>query len=237
MSADFCIDKSLCKFLCQSMDFLLDISSTNIGEGREDRTLHFFFETQNEPITSRQNYAHTVNYGSRPACVKSRSTSWEARHAPSAPRAPGNSKRDDATALATVQEKSEPHLRRQACSTLLRSKGGTDRALARARELKNLCVSWDHRPQTSTASTTKRARPRRPTNSGYLRSLRCRVAAKATPSTCTRRGTPLAWSVLTMVVSTASWAPPKRGNPSATTSNRRASAAFGSARSSLAQGR
>ena len=52
---------------------------------------------------------------------------------------------------------------------------------------------------------------------GHLRSLRCRATARATPSTCTRRGSPLAWSVLTMVVSTTSWAPPT------TTSNRRTS--------------
>ena len=32
--------------------------------------------------------------------------------------------------------------------------------------MKNISVSWDHRTQTSTANTTKRAR--RPTNSGYL---------------------------------------------------------------------
>ena len=86
----------------------------------------------------------------------------EAGPKPSAPRAAGSSRRDDATAFATVHEKREDHLRRQACSTLWRNKEGTERALARARELRNICVSWDHWPQTSTR-TTKRARPRRPT--------------------------------------------------------------------------
>ena len=147
------------------------------------------------------------------------------------PEIPGSSKRDAATALAAVQENKEPHLRRQACSTLLRSKEGSECAFAWARELRNDFVSWDHRPQTSTASTTNRARPGRPTSFGYLRSFRCRAACKATPSAMVRRGSPSAWRVLTMVVSTASCTPPKRGSPPATTSSLRPSPAIGSATS------
>ena len=128
----------------------------------------------NEPVTSRQNCAQTVNYGSRPACLnRAQPRSWEAGHAPSAPRAPGSSKRDAATALAAVQENKEPHLRRQACSTLLRSKEGSERAFAWARELRNDFVSWDHRPQTSTASTTNTRAPNQFWVTPFLPLSRC----------------------------------------------------------------
>ena len=51
---------------------------------------------------------------------------------PSAPRTPGNSSKVDATVRATAQAKIELHLRHQACSTRLRTKLVSPRALARA---------------------------------------------------------------------------------------------------------
>ena len=79
---------------------------------------------------------------------------------------------------------------------------------------RKLCVSEDHRPPTSTASTTNRARARRrPTNSGYRRSFRRLAAINATPSlrSAPALADPSPLRALTNVVSTASWEPPCSG--------------------------
>ena len=55
-----------------------------------------------------QNWPAQVTYGSRPTCLKSRSTSWDGGHWPSAPLTPGKPSRDIATARATVQEIKDP---------------------------------------------------------------------------------------------------------------------------------
>ena len=75
-------------------------------------------------------------------------------------------------------------------------------------------VSDDHLPPTSIAKTTKRARLRGPTNSGYRRSFRLWAAVRTTPSRSSQ------CMQHTSVVSIASWHPPKRSKPSTTTSNR-----------------
>ena len=49
----------------------------------------------------------------------------------------------------------------QACSALFLKIGGSERAFARAKMRRNVCVSSDHLPPTSPAKTTRRARERR----------------------------------------------------------------------------
>ena len=125
----------------------------------------FFFERDEMKVQGKSSpqsklaVASQSTYGSRPTCLKSRSTSWNGGHWPSAPLTPGSPSRDIATARATVQEIKDPHRSRHACSARFRSKGLNERTFARANELKNDWVSTDQRPQTSTPSTTKRARP------------------------------------------------------------------------------
>ena len=60
---------------------------------------------------------------------------------------------------------------------------GSPRASALASWGKNLLVSVDHRPPTSRAITTRRARRWTPTSSGYVRAFLFRAASRATPST------------------------------------------------------
>ena len=72
------------------------------------------------------------------------------------------------------------------------------RARALARSLRKICVSRDHLPPTSTASTTRRARVPRPKSSGYVLSFLRRAATKATPSSSAapRWGSPFACRAL-----------------------------------------
>ena len=84
----------------------------------------------------------------------------------------GSSKRLKATARATVQANKDPHLRRQACSTLLRRMEFSPRAFALASWDKKDCVSTENLPPTSTPNTTNRARVRLPSNSGNVASFR-----------------------------------------------------------------
>ena len=99
-------------------------------------------------------------YVSRPACLKSRSTSWEGGQWPSAPRAPGSSSKGIATERAAVQENREPQRSRQACSARFRIRGHSERALALARELRNDLVSKDQGPQTSKDQHHQASAPR-----------------------------------------------------------------------------
>ena len=69
---------------------------------------------------NKQPRAHL--HAASPAKRKSCSTSWSAGVVPSAPRVPGSSSMDDATAHAVVQERREPQRRRHACWTRLRNK-------------------------------------------------------------------------------------------------------------------
>ena len=84
---------------------------------------------------------------------------------------------------AAVQANIEPQRILHACSTRLRITGVSERALALASRLKNALVSSDHRPFTSPAQTTKRARARGTTNSGYVASFLRRATSKTAPST------------------------------------------------------
>ena len=124
----------------------------------------FFLRRKNQPPPStickiERSARVEVDHGSRPACLKSRSTSWDGGQWPSAPLTPGSSSRDIDTARATVQENNDSHRSRHTCSTRFRNKGLSERAFARAEELENDWVFGDQRPPTSTPSTTKRARP------------------------------------------------------------------------------
>ena len=116
---------------------------------------------------------------------------------------------------------------------LVRRVRGSSRDFARASCRRKDCVSEDHRPPTSPARTTNLALPWAPESSGYTRSFLLRAAREAAPSSLAQRlcGTPLRLKGDTRVVSTASCAPWKSGRPSATTSNRRASARSGGNRS------
>ena len=133
---------------------------------------------------------------------------------------------DSAKARALAHDRIMLHRQIHANLALVRRVGG---ASCRRKD----CVSEDHRPPTSLARTTSLALPCAPESSGYTRSFLLRAARKAAPSSLAQRlcGTPLRLKGDTRVVSTASCAPWKSGRPSATTSNRRASARWGGSRS------
>ena len=99
---------------------------------------------------------------------------------------------------------------------------GACRALACARSVTNLAASSLHLPPVSMPRTTSRHR-RLWRSSGYVRSFLRRASINAVPAYCPalRRGCPSLVSGETMVVSTASWAPPQTGRPFAITSMRR----------------
>ena len=84
---------------------------------------------------------------SKPANKNACSTAYDGGQLPSAPQAPGSSNRERATARAAVHDKSEPHLKRHACSARFLNK--SFRALARTSNLMKICVSTDHLPPTS----------------------------------------------------------------------------------------
>ena len=97
-----------------------------------------------------------------------------------------------------------------------RKSNPSHRVRARARALMKCCVVGNHLPPTSTARTTRRDLARRPTKfwispflstlcHGNSHSLLWAAPLLAVPSQC---------RALTSVVSTASWAPRNRGNPS-----------------------
>ena len=152
---------------------------------------------------------------------------------PSAPPLTRRSRMEAANARAALHVRVAAQRILQACSTLFLKIGGSERAFARAKMRRNVCVSSDHLPPTSPAKTTRRARERRPTNSGCVRSFLRRAWAKMMPSMFAVPGLAVPTPRMgdTRVVSIASCAPPYRGNPSTRTSNRRASWAFGRARS------
>ena len=85
--------------------------------------------------------------------------------------------------LAAAHDSNEPHLSLHACSVRCRMRWVSPRAFALASCDKKLLVSVDHRPPTSTAITTSRARRWTPTSSGYMRAFLLRAASRATPST------------------------------------------------------
>ena len=125
--------------------------------------------------------------------------------------------------------KQDPHRKSQAWRTRCCKRGGSWRALALDNWQRKYRLSSDHLPPTSQASTTRRARPCSPANSGYRRCFRRRAANKAAPlkSAHWGCGTPSRPRGDTIVVSMANCAPWNNGRPSATTSSRRLSAASG----------
>ena len=88
-----------------------------------------------------------------PANRSSCSTSATDGVSPSAPHAPDNSSNDVAAARAAAHDNMEPHLNLQACSTRLLMRRVSSQAFDR-----KLQVSYDHRPPTSVAITTRRTR-------------------------------------------------------------------------------
>ena len=97
-------------------------------------------------------------------------------------------------------------------------------AFACARSLTKLAASSLHLPPVSMPRTTRRQRRLR-MSSGYVRSFLRRASISAVAAYCPalRRGCPSRVRGETMVVSTASWAPPQTGRPFAITSMRRSS--------------
>ena len=168
-----------------------------------------------------------------PAWRKSCTTSWVARTSPSTPPPCRKSSKEAAKALAAAQLRSPPHLNLQACSARLRKMVGSLLDFALAKKLKNCLVYSDHLPPTFPARTTNRTLTRGLASSGYVRSFLRLAATKTAPSTWAARGCaePSQCNADTRVVSSASWAPPKRGKPSARISSRRLSSELGSARS------
>ena len=92
---------------------------------------------------------------------------------PPTPRASLFSNRDKANGLVSLHASRLRHLLSQADCTRPRVSRGTSwaRHLARAPEIAQ-SVSFDHRPPTSAARTTRRARPPVPFSSGYVLSFR-----------------------------------------------------------------
>ena len=124
----------------------------------------FFFRKMKLKNTSRVKCQNC--HASRPACRSSFTTSWEAGTSPSTPPASRKSSNEAAKARAAAHAKIPPQRRRHACSTLFLQMCGSLLAFALARRLKNLRVSSDHRPPTSSAKTTKRTLARGVTSSG-----------------------------------------------------------------------
>ena len=118
-----------------------------------------------------------------------------------------------------------PHRHIHANFALVRRMRGIWRVLALANCRRNDCVSADHLPPTSLAKTTNLALPCSPDSSGYARSFLRRALSRAAPSSPAHRacGVPSRRRGETSVVSRATCAPWNNGNPSATTSRRRAS--------------
>ena len=143
-----------------------------------------------------------------------------------------NPSKEAANALAAAQHRSPAHLNLRACSGPLRKIMGSKIARAFATRVRNCLVSSDHRPPTSPASTN-RALPRGLASSGKVLSFPRLAATKTAPSTWAARGCadPSQCKADTKVVSTASWAPPNKGSPSAKISIRLLSSGSGSAKS------
>ena len=116
------------------------------------------------------------------------------------------------------------HRLMRAAATECWRRRGACRAFACARSLTKLAASSLHLPPVSMPRTTRRHRWLR-MSSGYVRSFLRRASVKAVPAYCPalRRGWPSLVRGETMVVSTASWAPPQMGRPFAITSIRRSS--------------
>ena len=147
-----------------------------------------FFLLQQEIRQSQgkkcQTCLHTTMWPhlAKPPKRQSLSTSCGAGVSPSGPRAPSSSSIVEATARATVQAKNDPHRNRHDCSARRRINSVSPLAFALANWAMKLCVSCDHRPPTSTASTARRALPCTPANSGYVLAFLRRASAAATPS-------------------------------------------------------
>ena len=181
-----------------------------------------------------QNRGACAHQALKPAWRKSFTTSWVVGASPSDPPPCRNPNNEAANALAAAQHRSPAHLSLHACSApLLRKKTGSHLARAFARRDRNSLVSSDHRPPTSPARTTNRALQRGLTSSGLVLSFLRLAATKTAPSTWAARGCaePSQCKADTSVVSTASWAPPNKGNPSAKISIRLLSSGSGSAKS------
>ena len=142
---------------------------------------------------------------------------------PAAPR--GNSRSVSAKARWAAKARRLVHRLCHASCAERRSTRAQARARARASSWMNRAVSGLHRPPTSKAKTTNRARRDPPASSGYMRSLRRRARAAATPSVSAApgMGSPFLRNGETRVTSMASWTPFQRGRLFATTSRRRPS--------------
>ena len=123
------------------------------------------------------------------------------------PQRTRRSRRERANALAALQAKRQLHRHNHGCRARLLVALGRPRTFALANCRRKSWHSSDHLPPTSQANTTKRERPNRPANSGYVASFLCLALARAAPSIVALRGhaEPSLFSGLTMVVSTASW--------------------------------
>ena len=149
------------------------------------------------------------------------------------PRAHLKSKRYVATAFAAAHARKATHRIRHACSNLFCRRKGCSRAVDMASWATKDCNSGDNllRPRWP----RQRGAPDflSPPAPGYLRSLRLLARWSTTPSLSAAPvcGEPSQCKAHTSVVSKANWDPPKMGNPSATTSNLRLSAASGTGKS------
>ena len=104
------------------------------------------------------------------------------RQTPTPPVVP----RGKANALAALRAKRQLQRHNHACRARLLVALGRPRTFALANCRRKSWHSSDHRPPTSQANTTKRERPNRPANSGYVASFLCLALAWAAHSGTSR---------------------------------------------------
>ena len=104
---------------------------------------------------------------------ESPNTSWTQGVGPSTPAEQSLSRRKSAKARAAAQANMEPHRRNHAARARPCNNSGTSRTFAAANPRRKEAVSSEKRPPTSPASTTKRAQPPSPTNSGWRHAWLC----------------------------------------------------------------
>ena len=140
--------------------------------------------------------------------------------------ATGSSSSEHACARSAANEARTVHRRTNACLAPATHQGARWRALALPRTRRNVSVLRLMRPPSSTPNTTSLQRLA-PWSSGYVRCFRSRAWARARPGSLSApgRALPSRLTGLTILASTATWAPCQRGRPLATTSMRRPSAA------------
>ena len=142
------------------------------------------------------------------------------------PRHPGGRRATRPRAAPATSTRARAALPTRRGPSIATHQGARWRALTLPRRRRNVSVLRLMRPPSSTPNTTSLQRLAR-WSSGYVRCFRSRAWARARPGSLSapKRALPSRLTGLTIVASTATWAPCQGGRPFATTSMRRPSAA------------